>query len=105
MLGTAANIATIFLVIQGLIILIVLLALTVVMTKVTIELRRKVREVMPQIQGHARRLSSTTEDVSQKVAAPFVRLNASQARFHAMRNRAFAGGSGKPGSQQEATKE
>ena len=105
MLGTAANIATIFLVIQGLIILIVLLALTVVMTKLTIEMRRKAREVMPQIQGQARRLADTSETVSQKVASPFIRLETSQARFRGMRQRAFYGGRAQPGSHHQEPKE
>lgn len=105
MLDTGANIATIFLIMQGLILLVIVLALTILMTFLTINMHRKVREVMPLIQGHARRLSSTSEDVSRKVAAPFVRLNAGQARFQGMRNRVFAGGSGKPGSQKEATEE
>lgn len=104
-LETFANIATIFLVIQALVILVVLLALSIGLARATLVVRRKVVEVMPQIQGQARRLADTSETVSQKVASPFIRLETSQARFRGMRQRAFYGDRAQPGSRHHESKE
>ncbi len=67
-LDTFANIATIFLIIEALVILVVLLAVSFGLARAMMLVRRKVVEVMPQIQGQARRLADTSESVSQKVA-------------------------------------
>jgi hypothetical protein len=104
-LETFANIATIFLIIQALVILVVLLALSIGLARATLVVRRKVVQVMPQIQGQARRLAGTTETVSQKVASPFIRLETNQARFRGMRQRMFYGNRTRPGSQQQESKE
>jgi hypothetical protein len=100
-LDTLANIATIFLILQALIILIVLLAVSFGLARAMMIVRRKTVEVMPQIQGKARQLADTTETVSQKVASPFIRLEANQARLRGMGQRAFTGSKAQPGSQQQ----
>ena len=104
-LNTLANIATIFLILEGLIILIVLLALSFGLARAMMIVRRKTIEVMPQIQGQARRLADTSETVSQKVASPFIRLEANQARLRGMRQRAFYGSKAQPGGQSRKPKE
>ncbi len=105
MLETGANIATIFLILEFLVVVFVVLAVVIALTVGTQRTRRKIEEVMPAVQGKARQLSSTTENVSQKVASPFIRFQASQARFHGMRERVFHGSSAQPGGQQQDTKE
>lgn len=105
MLETVANIATIFLVIQGLIVLAVVTALSFGLAKAMIIVRHKTVEVMPQIQSQARRLATTTDNVSGKVAAPFIGLNARQERLRGMRRRVFYGGQRQPGNQQDEPKE
>ncbi len=104
-LNTFANIATIFLIIEALVILVVLLALSFGLARATMLVRRKVVEVMPQIQGQARRLADTSESVSHKVASPFIRLETSQARWRGMRQRVFYGSNAQPGSRQQEPKE
>ena len=101
MLETIANIATIFLVIQGLIVLALVTVLSFGLAKAMMIVRQKTMQIMPQVQGQARRLAVTTDDVSQKVAAPFIGLNTRQTRFQAMAGRAFTGA----GSQPEGSKE
>ncbi len=105
MLETVANIATIFLVIQGLIILVVVTVLSVGLAKATMVVRQKTVQVMPQIQSQARRLATSTDNVSQKVASPFIAMNARQERFQGMRRRAFAGRPRTQGARQEPSKE
>ena len=105
MLETVANIATIFLVIQGLIILILITVMSFGLARAMMIVRQKTVQVMPQIQGQARRLAGTTETVSQKVAAPFIRFETSQARFRGMSQRAFYGGKARSGHQHSEPKE
>lgn len=105
MLETVANIATIFLVIQGLIILIVITVMSFGLARAMMIVRQKTVQVMPQIQGQARRLATTTDNVSQKVASPFIGLNARQKRFQGMRRRAFARGPRAYDAQQEPPQE
>lgn len=105
MLETVANIATIFLVLQGLIILAVVTVLSFGLARAMMIVRQKTVEVMPQIQGQARRLATTTDNVSQKVASPFIGLNARQERFHAMRQRAFSGGPRQANDPSQESKE
>jgi hypothetical protein len=105
MLETIANIATIFLVLQGLIVLVVVVALCLGLAKAMMMVRHKTVEVMPQVQGQARRLAATTDQVSQKVATPFISLETRQARFRAMRRAAFAGDQRQPHTQPENSEE
>ncbi len=105
MLETIANIATIFLVIQGLIVLALVTVLSFGLAKAMMIVRQKTMQIMPQVQGQARRLAVTTDDVSQKVAAPFIGLNTRQARFQTMAGRAFTGAHRAAGSQPEESKE
>ena len=104
-LDTVANIATIFLIMQALVILIVLMVVSLGLARATMLMRRKVVQVMPQIQGQARRLADTSETVSQKVASPFVRLEQSQARGRGMRQHVFYGNRAPSGSRQQESKE
>lgn len=95
MLETGANIAIIFLIMQFLIVVVLTLAVIILLTVMTKRLRDKIEQVMPTIQGKARQLSVTTENASQKVAEPFLRVEQSQARVSAMFRRASAFG-GRP---------
>jgi hypothetical protein len=104
-LDTVANVATILLIIEALVILVVLLAVSFGLARAMMIVRRKTVEVMPQIQGQARRLADTSETASQKVASPFIRLETSQARLRGMRQRVFSGSKAQPGSQQPEPKE
>lgn len=90
MLETGANIATIFLILQFMIIMIVVLAVSILMAVAALRMRRKVEQVMPTVQDKARQVSTATESVSHKVAEPFIRVEQSQARLSAMFRRAFA---------------
>ncbi len=54
MLETGANIATVFLIAQVMILLILALALTVLTARMTILLRRKVKKVMPSVHSQRR---------------------------------------------------
>lgn len=99
-LNTFANIATIFLIIETLVILVVLLVLSFGLARAAMVVRRKTVEVMPQIQGQARRLASNSENVSQKVASPFIRLETGRARWRGMRQGVFYRNRTRPGSQQ-----
>lgn len=110
MLETGANIAVIFLIMEFLIIVLLVLAVTVLLAVMTKRVRDKVEQVMPAIQGKARQLSTTTENVSQKVAEPFIRMEQGQARIAAMFRRAsaFGGNGGQSASyhgQDKATEE
>lgn len=105
MLDTVGNIATIFLVIEGLMILIVLAVLSFGLAKAMMVVRHKTMEVMPQIQGQARRLADTSETASQKIASPFIRLDTAQARFRGMRQRVFTRGQHAAGRQRQTTQE
>lgn len=105
MLETGANIATIFLILEFLVVMLLTLAVVVVLARATLLMRRKVQQVMPSVQYKARQLSTTSESVSQKVAEPFIRLEQSQARFRAMRQRAFGAGPAQPGSQRQGLEE
>ena len=84
-LSIAADIATLLIVAQTILILLIPLALLAVMVKGMIELNRKLKVVMPQIQGYARQLSSTTDRVSQRIAEPVIKREARVARRQAMR--------------------
>jgi hypothetical protein len=105
MLETVANIATIFLVMQGLIILVVVTALSIGLAKAMMVVRQKTVQVMPQIQGQARRLAANTDSISEKVASPFIGLNARQERFQAMRRRAFTRSQRQAGNPHQESKE
>lgn len=105
MLETVANIATVFLVIQGLIILLVVTVMSFGLARAMMIVRQKTVQAMPQIQGQARRLATTTDNVSQKVASPFIGLNARQERFRGMRQRVFHGAQPQPDNQQDLPKE
>ncbi|MEI2693067.1 MAG: hypothetical protein V9H69_26450 [Anaerolineae bacterium] len=105
MLETIANIAAIFLILQGLVVLVVVAGLCVGLAKAMMVLRHKTVEVMPQVQGQARRLAATTDNVSQKVSSPFISLDTRQARFRAMRRAAFVGAQRHPHTQPENSEE
>lgn len=105
MLETGANIATIFLLMEFLIVMLLTLAVIILLARMSLVTRRKVRDVMPSLQYKARQLSTTSESVSQKVAEPFIRAEQSQARFRGMRQRAFGGSQVQPDSQHQGPKE
>ena len=70
-------------------VLILVLVLTLLMSWLSLVLRGKVVEVMPQVQTQAQRVADVADNASQKVATPFVRADATQARFSAMLKRAL----------------
>lgn len=106
MLETGANIAIIFLIMEFLIVVSLALAVTILMAVMTKRMRDKVEQVMPTIQDKAHQLSTTTEDISQKVAQPFIRFEQGQARMAAMFRRAttFSSRSAQSGGYYDQTK-
>lgn len=88
MFTTAASVAALIIIVHLVVLMIVALALGAGSLKAMMVVNSKLRQVMPQAQGYARLLSRKTDDVSQKVAAPFIALDAKQARGAAMRSQA-----------------
>ena len=93
MLDTAADIAIIFLALESLLLLVAALAFSVLMAKMSIRARQKVQGFIPTVQTQAGKLADVTETVSQKVAEPFIRLDARRTRVQAMGKHAVAPGS------------
>ena len=87
MLTTAANVATLIIVVHFAVLIVLTLVVGAGSLKAMMVLNSKLRTVMPQVQGYARLLSKKTDDVSQRVAAPFVALDAKQAQGAAMQSR------------------
>lgn len=88
MLTTAANVASLILIVHMAVIIVLLLVLGAGALKAMLVLNSKLRVFMPQFQGYARQLSRSTESVSQRVASPFLKYESKQARLGAMRSRA-----------------
>ena len=88
MLTTAANVASLILMAQMAVIIVLVLVLGIGTIKAMLVLNSKLRIYMPQFQGYARQLSRSTESVSQRVASPFLKYESKQARLGAMRSRA-----------------
>ncbi len=83
-LGTASDIALIFLVIQALIGCLVPLAIFGGLAYGVMKLNRKVEETMPTARGYSRRLADGAEQMSQQVTAPLVNLHAKAKRWQTM---------------------
>ena len=88
MLTTAANVASLILIMHMAVIIVLVLVLGIGTLKAMMVLNSKLRIYMPQFQGYARQLSRSTESVSQRVASPFLNFESKQARRAAMRSRA-----------------
>lgn len=88
-LDTILDIAIIFITSQAVLVLLLVLVLTLLMSWLSLMMRGKVVEVMPQVQTQAQRVADITENASQKVSTPFVRASATEARFVAMFKRAL----------------
>ncbi len=88
MLTTAANVASLILIMHMAVIIVLTLALGAGTLKALMVLNSKLRIYMPQFQGYARQLSRSTESVSHRVASPFLNFESKQAGRAAMRSRA-----------------
>ena len=88
MLTTAANVASLILIMHMAVIIVLVLVLGIGTLKAMMVLNSKLRIYMPQFQGYARQLSRGTESVSQRVASPFLNFESKQAGRAAMRSRA-----------------
>lgn len=88
MLTTAANVASLILIMHMAVIIVLVLIVGAGALKAMLVLNSKVRFYMPQFQGYARQLSRGTERASQRVASPFLSFESKQARRAAMRSRA-----------------
>jgi UPF0716 family protein affecting phage T7 exclusion len=85
---TAAGIAALIIMVHLVVLIVVALVVGAGSLKAMMVVNSKLRLFMPQAQGYARLLSRKTDDVSQKAAAPFIAMDAKQARAAAMRSQA-----------------
>lgn len=90
MLQTGADVATLLIVFQFMILIIITLAMTAVAVYSMIMLNRKIKEIMPMVQYRSRQLADTTENLSNKAASPFIGREAGQARRKAERDHVIA---------------
>ena len=86
MLPTGADVATLIIVFQFMILIIIALAVTAGAAYSFVVLNRKIKEIMPLVQYRSRQLADTTEKISNKAASPFMGVEAGQARRKAERD-------------------
>lgn len=98
-ISSAADIAVIILVIQALILVIVPLVLAYFLTRGTVIASRKTREAMPVVQDYARRMADGAENVSQRIAAPIIRVDTTVSRWRGAWQQAIAPLRGSPSKQ------
>lgn len=89
-LQTTADIATVLVVFQTIITLLVPVVLVALAARGMIVLNRKLKVVMPQIQGYARQLSIKSDQVSKRIAEPVIKREAKAASRQAMREHVAA---------------
>lgn len=89
-LQITADIATVLIIIQTIITLLVPVALVIFAARGMILVNRKLKVVMPQIQGYARQLSIKSDQVSKRIAEPVIKREAKAASRNAMRDHAVA---------------
>lgn len=90
MLETGVDIAIIFLTLEALVLLVIVVILAAAMAKATAMARSKVQSFIPRVQEKSQQLADVTDTASQKVAEPFIRLDAKRARVEAMVKQAAA---------------
>ncbi len=90
MIPTGADVATLIIVFQFMILIIITLALTAGAMYGMIMLNRKIKEVMPLVQTKSRQLADTTENISNKAASPFIAVEGGQAKLKAERDYVLA---------------
>ena len=90
MIPTGADVATLIIVFQFMILIIITLALTAGAMYGMIMLNRKIKEVMPLVQTKSRQLADTTENISNKAASPFIAMEGGQAKLKGQRDYVLA---------------
>ncbi|MCO5245949.1 MAG: hypothetical protein M9927_19405 [Anaerolineae bacterium] len=90
MLQTGADVATLLIVFQFMILIIITLAMAAGAMYAMIMLNRKIKEIMPMVQGRSRQLAETTDKISNKAAGPFIAAEAKQAKLKAERDHVIA---------------
>ena len=90
MLQTGADVATLLIVFQFMILIIITLAMAAGAMYAMIMLNRKIKEIMPMVQGRSRQLAETTDKISNKAAGPFIAAEAKQAKIKAERDHVIA---------------
>lgn len=90
MLPTGADVATLIIVFQFMVLIIIAVALTAVALYSLMMLNRKIKEIMPMVQYRSRQVADTAENLSNKAAGPFVSYEAGQARRKAERDHVIA---------------
>ena len=83
---TAASIALIFLIIEALIVSLVVLAIFAGLVYGMYKLRGVLKRIFPQLQGYTYQIYGIVHGVSDKIAAPFLWVNATYASVQAMVN-------------------
>lgn len=90
MIPTGADVATLIIVFQFMILILITLALTAGAIYGMIMLNRKIKEIMPLVQTKSRQLADTTENLSNKAASPFIAMEGRQAKLKAERDHVLA---------------
>lgn len=90
MLQTGADVATLLIVFQFMILIIITLAMAAGAMYAMIMLNCKIKEIMPMVQGRSRQLAETTDKISNKAAGPFIAAEAKQAKLKAERDHVIA---------------
>ena len=90
MIPTGADVATLIIVFQLMILILITFALTAGAMYGMIMLNRKIKEIMPLVQTKSRQLADTTENISNKAASPFIAMEGGQAKLKAERDYVLA---------------
>ncbi|MEZ4767271.1 MAG: hypothetical protein R2844_02460 [Caldilineales bacterium] len=90
MISTGADVATLIIVFQFMILIVLTLALTAAALYAMFKLNAKVKEIMPLVQNKSRQLADTTENLSNKAASPFMAMEGGQAKLKAERDYVIA---------------
>lgn len=87
-LPTAADIAVMILVLHTLVLLAIPLVAAFFAVRGAVALNRKTRETMPLVQDYARQMSDGADRVSQRIAEPVLKTDATVSRWRASWHRA-----------------
>ena len=82
-MSTAASIALILLIIESMLGMLVILAISGGMVFLMIKLRKGLKRVLPQVQGFTFQVANTAHDISNKVAEPFIKVNSTAVQVRA----------------------
>jgi hypothetical protein len=102
-LPNVADIAVIILVIHALIGCMVPLVLFFFVARGAILLNQKTREVLPLVQDYARQMADGADQVSQRIAEPVLKVEATRAGWQARWQRSTAALARKPEEDEEPT--